>query len=308
MSQGACKSAMQGIENIKAAVKLLLAGVDYKHLDSNKERQESLVSALRSHFSSYGSDAAWFETACSQAAMLAELGYKHLSYDEQLLIAQISWLVLCMEDLCHKFPSSMERLQLSILSSEAVEQDALNKLRTTLCGVYLLWDSISANCIASSMMEYVNGCLLELQAIPKMKLSASAQSWPDFIRGKTGAAAAFSFMIFPKNTSYDIADFIQVIPDIMIYINLGNDVLSFYKETLANETDNYIHCRALVDGKSVDDTLSDISHDAIAAYSRVSTVLRSKSPSAYESWKTFANGYISWHLDAPRYRLKELEI
>ncbi|KAG5341444.1 hypothetical protein C0989_010385 [Termitomyces sp. Mn162] len=246
MSQGACKSAMQGVENIKAAVKLLLAGVDYKHLDSNKERQESLVSALRSHFSSYGSDAAWFETACSQAAMLAE----------------------------------------------AVEQDALNKLRTTLCGVYLLWDSISANCIASSMMEYVNGCLLELQAIPKMKLSASAQSWPDFIRGKTGAAAAFSFMIFPKNTSYDIADFIQVIPDIMIYINLGNDVLSFYKETLANETDNYIHCRALVDGKSVDDTLSDISHDAIAAYSRVSTVLRSKSPSAYESWKTFANGYM----------------
>ncbi|KAH0578710.1 hypothetical protein H2248_003838 [Termitomyces sp. 'cryptogamus'] len=272
------------------------------------ERQESLISALRSYFSSHGSDAAWFESACSQAAMLAELGYKRLSYEEQLPIAQISWLILCMEDLCHKFPSSMERLQLSILSSEAVEQAALNKLRTTLCDMYLLWDSISANCIASSMMEYVNGCLLELQTIPQMKLSASAQSWPNFLRSKTGAAAAFAFMIFPQNTSYDIADFIQVIGDIMIYINLGNDVLSFYKETLANETDNYIHCRALVDGKSIDDTLNDISRDTIAAYSRVSTVLQSQSPPAYELWKTFANGYISWHFDAPRYRLKELWI
>ncbi|KAG5723762.1 hypothetical protein E4T56_gene2214 [Termitomyces sp. T112] len=285
---------------IKGAVKLLLDGMSYHRPDSDETRKASIANVLHSDFSMYEEDPAWFKSACLHAAMLAELGYQRHSYDTQLQIARFTWFILYMDDLSHKFPSSMERFQLLILSSENGDQALLNQFRANLCDMYPVWDPISANCIVSSAMDYINGCLLErLQTVSKMKICADAQSWPYYLREKTGVAAAYAFMIFPRNPSYSMIDFIQVIGDIMVYINLANDVLSnigafhrFYKEEMANETGNYVHNRALVHGQSANDTLEDVSRDALAAYFRVCGILKSHSLTAYNLWKTFAFGYM----------------
>ncbi|KAG6907194.1 hypothetical protein DXG01_010007 [Tephrocybe rancida] len=196
-----------------------------------------------------------------------------------------------LDDLCHKFPSSMERFQQSVLSSESVDEAVLDKFRANLCGMYHLWDTIPANCIASSAMDFISGSLLEgLQG--KIAVSPGAHSWPYYLREKTGVATAYAFMIFPQDPSYNVMDFIQVIGDIAIYINLVNDVLSFYKEELAHDTGNYVHNRALVNGKSTHDTLGDIVGETVAAYSRVCNVLQA-SPASNERWKIFAYGYMS---------------
>ncbi|KAG6872437.1 hypothetical protein C0995_009771 [Termitomyces sp. Mi166 len=264
---------------IGSAVKLLLDGMDYHRPDSNEERKASLAQVLSLDFSMYEVDHEWFQKACLHAAMLAE------------------------------FPSSMEKFQVSILSSENIDQAVLKEFRNNLCGMYPLWDPISANCIVSSAMEYINGCLLEnLQTAQEIEIHSNAQSWPYYLREKTGVAAAYAFMIFPRSSSYNLTDFVQVIGDIMVYINLANDVLSFYKEEMQNETGNYVHNRARVHGQSTNDTLLDVSRDTLAAYLRVCKVLKSHSPTTYELWKTFAHGYISCHVDVPRYRLKELGI
>ncbi|KAG6824532.1 hypothetical protein H0H93_001924, partial [Arthromyces matolae] len=159
--------------------------------------------------------------------------------------------------------------------------------------MYDSWDTISANCIASSAMEFVNGCMLEdFQEAQNMEVSKDARSWPDYLREKTGTSSAYAFFIFPRNDlEYCVTDFIQVIGDIKIYINHVNDLLSFYKEELAGETDNYIHIRASVQGKSAYDTLVDVARESVAAYSRVSGILSSQSPAAYQLWETFAAGY-----------------
>ncbi|KAG6916590.1 hypothetical protein DXG01_006240 [Tephrocybe rancida] len=239
---------------MKDAVKLLLDGVDYHAPPSDEQRKASLAETLRSEFSVYRHDSVWFDTACRHAAKMAE----------------------------H-----------SILSSENPEHTGLSRFHEQLRNMYLQWDTISANCIASSAMEYVNGCVLEeLQAVQDMKISESAESWPDYLRDKTGIAAAYAFMIFPKSRDYKVSDFIQTIGDIMIFINLANDVLSFYKEEKAGESGNYIHNRAYINGKSTSDTLKDVSRDAVAAYLRVSAVLESQSTASYEMWKTFGPGYM----------------
>lgn len=61
---------------------------------------------------------------------------------------------------------------------------------------------------------------------------------------------------------------------------------------MANEAGNYIHNRAQVDGKPTFKTLSDASRDAVAAYSRVSSILQSRSSASYELWRTFVSGYM----------------
>jgi hypothetical protein len=76
-------------------------------------------------------------------------------------------------------------------------------------------------------MDYINGCLLEeMPAIRDMKLSDAGRSWPYFLRNKTGSAAAYAFMLFPKHLNLNLSVYIQVIEDIILVTNLINDVLS----------------------------------------------------------------------------------
>ncbi|KAG6909551.1 hypothetical protein DXG01_016799 [Tephrocybe rancida] len=310
---------------ITGAVKSLLDGIDYSRPESNEVRKASLTDLLRAEFSMYEHEPAWFETACRHAGMFAEVRFSSSGDCAWTLFVNISFaisatlmkpkprllvshgkyhsivlaflmlvcrFIIYMDDLCDKFPSSMEKFQRSVFSLESVDLPVLEKFRDNLRNMYHLWDKISANCITSSAMEFISGCLLEgLQASSKIEISTSAQSWPYFLREKAGAAAAYAFMIFPQDASYNITDYIQVIGDITIYINLVNDVLSFYKEEIADETGNYVHNRAFADGKTVNETLHDISREAVAAYGRVCNVLQVQSPASHELWKTFVHGY-----------------
>lgn len=66
-----------------------------------------------------------------------------------------------------------------------------------------------------------------MQAIRDMQLSDAGQSWPYFLRNKTGSAAAYAFMLFPKHLNLDLSIYIQVIEDIVLFTNLVNDILSW---------------------------------------------------------------------------------
>ena len=47
-----------------------------------------------------------------------------------------------------------------------------------------------------------------------------------------------------------------------------SDILSFYKEEMAGETDNYVHDRARIVKKSTSSVLNDVVKDVIASVER----------------------------------------
>ncbi|KDR72292.1 hypothetical protein GALMADRAFT_1343921 [Galerina marginata CBS 339.88] len=154
-------------------------------------------------------------------------------------------------------------------------------------------------------MDFINGCILEqTPSIRCMKLSDEAQSWPYFLRNKTGSAAAYAFMLFPKDLKLDLSVYIQVIEDIVLFTNLVNDVLSFHKEYLAGETNNYVSNRAHVTRRHILDTLQDVVDDSLAAHARVTKVLHSTDAAIH--WKRFVNGHMAFHFTLKRYRLDDL--
>jgi hypothetical protein len=105
--------------------------------------------------------------------------------------------------------------------------DFLQTFREHLTDLYQFWDPIPGNCITLAAMDYINGCLLEeMPAIRDMKLSDAGQSWPYFLRNKTGSSGAYAFMLFPKHLNLDLSVYIQVIEDIILITNLINDILS----------------------------------------------------------------------------------
>ncbi|KAJ7107924.1 Trichodiene synthase [Mycena epipterygia] len=203
-------------------------------------------------------------------------------------------------------PTALQDFQRGLVQGQVPENPVLRHFSLHLRDMYLYWDPVVANCIVCAALEFVNGCVLESRAeIRAMAVSPLAERWPSFLRAKTGVAAAYTLMIFPQSENVDIAQFMQAVPDINVFIELSNDVLSFYKEMLAGEVANYMHNKSATTGKTVDATLDDTSREVISTYERVSSYLRG---STREAWETFVKGYITFHVTQDRYRLRELDL
>jgi len=103
----------------------------------------------------------------------------------------------------------------------------LTEFRDHLSEFYNFWEPLTADCIVISTMEFITGCLLEYMSSSRsIQVSEDASSWPYFLRRKTGCSPAYSYMIFPKSFKIEIGDYIQVIEDITLFVNLSNDLLS----------------------------------------------------------------------------------
>uniref|UniRef100_A0A8H7XMP5 Uncharacterized protein n=1 Tax=Psilocybe cubensis TaxID=181762 RepID=A0A8H7XMP5_PSICU len=237
---------------------------------------------------------------------MAYLSYYGHTREVQLQAARFTWFMIYFDDFCHKFPLLMQGFQRGMLGGTVTDKIPIFKhFRNHLVDMYELWDETPANCINTSAMEYINGCSLEeTPSIRKMKLKTNARAWPTYLRTKTGVAAAYGFMIFPRNLHSDISVYIQAIGDICTFIDLTNDVLSFYKETLAGEKTNYIHNRAFISGISVEDTLLEVAQDVLDAHTRIVSTLSTED--AIRCWKNFVNGYLAFHVTQSRYRLQDL--
>ena len=135
--------------------------------------------------------------------------------------------LIYIDDLGQNFPSSLGGFQRRVLENDFPQEDVLQTFRELLTDMYQFWDPIPGNCITLSGMDFINGCVLEqMPAIRDMKLSDAGQSWPYFLRNKTGCSGAFAFMLFPKHLNIDLSVYIQVIEDIVLITSLVNDILS----------------------------------------------------------------------------------
>uniref|UniRef100_A0A8H7XQ61 Terpenoid synthase n=1 Tax=Psilocybe cubensis TaxID=181762 RepID=A0A8H7XQ61_PSICU len=286
----------------------------YKNLVRNTEfvpreavpSTNATYNALLSEVAEYNDGGKWFIKLCDESATLAELMYQHCSPETRILMAKFIWCLINIEDLGHKYPESIVTFQPLILQRKEPEAKVLGLLLDSLIAFYQTWDPIPANAMSHSVLEFINGVLLEQDPnILDMELSTAAKSWPYFLRRKTGISAAFAFGIFPKELNIELPVYIQAIEDTVQFIDIFNDVLSFHKEYQSGERNNYINSRARVNEKTIVETLQESAEDALAAYSRAKQILMGTE--AYLPWKSCLDGYISFHfLAQKRYRLNEL--
>ncbi|KAF9067448.1 terpenoid synthase [Rhodocollybia butyracea] len=179
--------------------------------------------------------------------------------------------------------------------------------------------------------EYLGG-----SHVPARNVSPGASMhFPIYLRHRTGVGEAYAAVVFKatKEQGLPLSRYITALPDMSLYIVLLNDLLSFHKEELAGETINMIHIRTQTlkensgTGASgewtVFDTFSLMCEEAKEAAYRIDEILRlydcerivrdgldsgdmglSEVDVAIAlQWRGFRDGYISWHLEAQRYKL-----
>lgn len=82
-------------------------------------------------------------------------------------------------------------------------------------------------------------------------------------------------------------------------------MLSFYKEEVNGEDNNYISIMSKHRGVRKIETLEQLANLVASSYEAANNILRTSS-AAHAAWGRFAQGYVGFHASYARYRLHEV--
>ncbi|PLB48441.1 terpenoid synthase [Aspergillus steynii IBT 23096] len=168
----------------------------------------------------------------------------------------------------------------------------------------------ASDMILKSMIEFLSANLVEVKLPGKITPLPSTPSFPRYFRLKSGMPEAFAFFPFPTldDGEDNLDEFILLLPDLIDFIDAGNDILSFYKESiLSDDRENCIHQYA--DAHCISPAESLIHHCDLLKKC-VSNLRASllKYPRWEDNLEQFIQGYLGFHIACDRYHLADFAI
>ncbi|KAJ7792473.1 isoprenoid synthase domain-containing protein [Mycena olivaceomarginata] len=285
--------------HLKAIIRSLLDAVAYDTSSAPffKSSADALGKAIDAEVASWNADdgknGAKFASSTKKAVVCVEFFYSRHTFEVKLAFGLYAWFFFYIDDCAEKL--SLQDYQRRLLLGQLKDTSALAHFH-----------KFCANAMVCAAFEFMSGTILETrEEVSTMQISSTATSWPKYFRAKTGMAPGFSYAIFPKDTHPNIATYIQVLPDIDDYMCLVNDILSFYKEELAGETNNYVQVRSKATLKHPNQVLVEMVQEVGDLHARITATLEQQ-PEALVAWKTLEYGFIAFHLSLGRYKLSQL--
>ncbi|GJE96504.1 hypothetical protein PsYK624_127010 [Phanerochaete sordida] len=233
-----------------------------------------------------------FGTAC----------YAHAHPDTQVLMALLIFCAACIDD--GDVPAGAQAaFTARLLAGRAQAHPVLDGLVGVLARAPDVLNAYSAAVVAADTVNFVNSTRFE-GLLGEMRLSGAAGLYPTYKRHKNGLNEVTAGTVWDKFAFPDVATHIQAIPDATLFIMYTNDVISFYKEELAGETENFVHDVAHVTGQDPRVVVQELADKAVACIHNVRDILEGEKER--EAWESFLAGYLCLHLTAPRYHMGRL--
>ncbi|KAI9058172.1 terpenoid synthase [Trametes sanguinea] len=233
------------------------------------------------------------DTSCG----IVESSYAHLPYKHQLFVATYAVYVLYVDDLGQRNVEALGQVGRWLAAREEVSDPILKRMVAQLDEMYEYFPALCADLINANTVEGIIGRYIECVANNTgMVVGTGATLYATSLRLKTGIGAAFALFNFAKGWR-DPRDYyyLQVFP------------LSFYKETLDGETDNYIHVRAAAEGKDPLTVLRELVEETLDNVRNIELLTASDEQLA-NICHSHLMGYVEFKLRAKRYRLQELDL
>jgi hypothetical protein len=338
---------------IDDAILSLLAAIQYEHRIVEHDR------SLRLELEEWGSTTLTKATGrnmdslkpiLGQAASCIEYFFPQSAHEYRLLMAKCTGTIITLDDYLTELNTREEVLQLQSRVWQGLPQkndwcSTFVNLIATFATCYGSLDPLMGGLGASAWSGFINGFFQEerLRMRPPIYLptrrdesknghsgSGDGEIFPWFLRSQSGAPIPFIIALFEPSRAVEVPlhCWMEKVPDLITFINLGNDLLSFRKEVLNNENENYValftqikresgqisrfHC----DGTlwTVRDTVCDIFERVLKSIRMLDQSFNSPPHSSQEEnlqvasklWKEFKNGYVAWHINCSRYRLEVL--
>ncbi|KAI1341518.1 isoprenoid synthase domain-containing protein [Xylariaceae sp. FL0016] len=250
--------------------------------------------------------------ACNVAADFAQAQ----GFDYQVVHALLTIFFFHAEDVVEHRPDLIHGLQRQLAQGGALGDPVLDWYARELTpDLWRHFDPLVANMIVVACYDFVNGIGIELRT-REAAVHAQAPQFPEWLRFKTGLSPMYALLALARHADVDDHDragdggsgferFVQAVPDVIVFTNIVNDVISFYKELLAGEKGNYIDMRAEKDGTDVVAAQRALADEGIQVYGRVLKTL-ADAPEYRANFEAYARGITHFHTSSPRYRLREL--
>ncbi|KAF9467087.1 isoprenoid synthase domain-containing protein [Collybia nuda] len=238
-------------------------------------------------------------------AAMALTGYAHLP--DMSIRVSIALYTACGIYLDDKFKTDVDavaKFNERFIRGTPQEDRVLDAFADIILDILHRFPRVSGNMIVSSTLNAVNALLLEYET-RNMKVSNNADGYPTFSRIMSGASESYALFVFPH--TIPVEDYIQALPELMIFINNGNDILSFFKEEADGESVNRISLLAACRGSTKVEALRCLVNEAVTANDKILKILEPHRDSC-NAYGRFSSGFIEFHVTLKRYRLDELEL
>ncbi|KAF8504991.1 isoprenoid synthase domain-containing protein [Hysterangium stoloniferum] len=278
---------------------------DYQFTHSGRDYTNiELEASMRSEMESHNIQCIELEKSLHYCATFTEGNFRDCTLAEKKNFALYSWYLIYIDDIAPTFTVAIQEFQKRFFRGQPQLHPVLTALVQVFNNIWELYDPVVANYIMASSFDFISWCCIE-HKMRTMPLIKGIERLPWFIREKSGVAAGWILHAFPKSRNFTMTDVLQALPDMCYWVNLSNDLLSFYKEELAGEKDNYVHLRADAENLSPLEVLATIVEEMRIARNTIHATLM-VCPPALDAWKVYEQGYLEWHLTSARYRLTEL--
>ncbi|TFK83820.1 terpenoid synthase [Polyporus arcularius HHB13444] len=236
------------------------------------------------------------------SCVYTETTYGHTTPKHRFFIALYTACLMYVDDLGERDLDAVMRFTGRFAKGQDHPDPVLNRLAGLLRQSHELWPQYGADAIIAGTLDAVTAMYIEYTA-KHLVIKPSATRFPYYFRTRAGIGPPFIHFIFMNTWRSTPESYLQLLP-YMEHWTLGTN-LSFYKEELAGETNNYVHLRAAAEETSANHVLRQLV-DEVLDSAHTMNVLTSEDAELAALWQKYFHGYLEFSLKAKRYRLAEL--
>lgn len=246
--------------------------------------------------------------------------YAHTSLDVQVFVATYTSYAITIDDLGHEFADDMKRFLSNLLTGHTTRSVILHGYFDLMKDHNSQFGQFGGDMITKATIDFVCSCYLELELEKCGSITdasgnqhhnaVNAPDFAEYFRIKTGVSEPYAFFAFPEQLSREdevLHTYLPAIPYMVKYFNYANDILSFYKESGADEKANYVSNQAAAHNISRFESLEVLCKKTIEIFHTINTIL-APNEALRRNIHQWMHGYVVYHMVSARYRLDELGI
>ncbi|KZV64296.1 terpenoid synthase [Peniophora sp. CONT] len=196
----------------------------------------------------------------------AELFYPSHHFELKIIVAISTTIVTWIDSVVDSILDAVSDFQRRFYARLPQLHPVLDHFANYILRLYDHYEAYVAGAMITSICCFMDVTCLEIRALTKrMTAKRESKLWPYYVRSLSGIASFYSFACFPKVDHPDLIHYIQAIPEMLIFTNHVNDVLSFYKEEMDGEQHNYCQMMSRVAELPPINVLEDISRKAVSS-------------------------------------------
>ena len=247
--------------------------------------------------------------AAKTSTMLTELAFPLHPREVKIAIARYTAYTLEVDDMGHKFLDEVRNFRRDMLFGE-LQSPLLRSCKAILSELDRHYDQFCSDKFTTSTINFFAASVIEFEMNEEFTATKTSPKFPGYFRAMSGNTESYGCFVLCRDafSPKAVVLYLQAASDLVDFINLVNDIISFYKESIVStERHNYVYQRAITQGISVHEVLRSLPAEIMETIVNIKSIF-SADLTLSKYMDAFIHGYLWYHISCPRYKISQLNI